>query len=199
LSLRLFAALLGPLFPGCAARTVVIQSLPDQAEVSFTSGGGNRVSLGKTPVTVASAEFPQVFSSGGTFEIQKDGFTPELIVLPQTAIESTVSLSVHLRETKAGDSCAHAAAVTLARGVAMAQQQIVGHRFLEAETTLNSLTVAYPNLSVIYDLLGNMYYLQRDVPRAIAAYRRSVELDPSNAYTQTLLNKLQTLSTSNKP
>jgi tetratricopeptide (TPR) repeat protein len=177
----------------CASRMVQVQSVPDQAEVSVLSDKGRTV-IGKTPLTINAEDQPQLFSTGGMIELRINGFFPEVLVLPGSELGKSTNLSVKLSELKAADSCSHATASALARGVAMAQQQILSKRYLEAETTLKNLVVSYPNLSVIHDLLGNLYYLQRDTGRSLQAYQRSYELEPGNTFTERMIRKLSSFS-----
>ena len=172
---------------------VQVQSIPDRAEISILSDQGRNV-VGKTPFTVKAEDHPQLFSSGGMIELRAEGFLPEVVVLPGSELGKTMTLSVRLGELRAAETCSHASATALARGVAMAQQQILSKRYMEAETTLKNLVVSYPNLSVVHDLLGNLYYLQRDTGKSLQAYQRSFELEPGNAFTERMIRKLSSFN-----
>lgn len=177
---------------GCATPTIQVQSSPDQADVSLVTDQG-RSPLGKTPMAVNADAQPALFSSGGLLEIRKDGFFPEIIIVPGSGMGKSTNVGVKLSELKAAETCSHTAASNLARGVAAAQQQILSKRFVEAEATLNALIGAYPNVSVLYDLIGNLHYLRRDTNRSLDAYRRSFELEPGNTYTERMIRKLSSI------
>jgi hypothetical protein len=195
--MRYILHLLGLLFAltSCASRMVQVQSIPDKAEISILSDQGRQV-IGKTPFTIKAEDHAQLFSSGGMVELRAEGFLPEVIVLPGSELGKAMNLSVRLNELRAAESCSHASATALARGVALAQQQILSKRYMEAETTLKNLVASYPNLSVVHDLLGNLYYLQRDTGRSLEAYRRSYELEPGNAFTERMIRKLSSFGSS---
>ena len=177
----------------CASKTLQVQSTPDQAEVSLVTDQG-RSPLGKTPMTVGADTQPVLFSNGGLLEVRKEGFFPEIVILPGSDLGKTTSVSIRLSELRAGETCSHTAASTLARGVATAQQLILSKRYAEAESTLKSLIVAYPNISVLYDLKGNMHYMQRETARSLEAYKRSFEIDPGNTYTERMIRKLSSMN-----
>lgn len=178
---------------GCASKSLVVQSTPDQAEVSIVTDAG-RTPIGKTPLTVGADTQSGLFSNGGLVEVRKDGFFPEIVILPGGDFGKATNVSIRLSELRAAESCSHSAASSLARGVAMAQQQILSKRYTEAESTLKAMLVAYPNVSVLYDLMGNMHYMQRDTARSLEAYKRSYEIEPGNTYTERMIRKLSSMN-----
>jgi Flp pilus assembly protein TadD len=63
-------------------------------------------------------------------------------------------------------------------------------KYEEAVTTLQVLIVAYPRVSVLFDLLGNAHYMQRNLDQALAAYRRSQDLQ-ANDETSRVIKRLE--------
>ena len=63
-----------------------------------------------------------------------------------------------------------------------------------AHMKIVSLMTDYPNISVLYDLMGNVRYLQRDYGRALEAYRQSLALSPQNSMTAEIVKRLENLT-----
>jgi lipoprotein NlpI len=55
---------------------------------------------------------------------------------------------------------------------------------------LDNLLAKSPRIATLYDLLGGIHYLRKDSTRALEAFKRSLDLDPSNAETSRLVEKL---------
>lgn len=58
--------------------------------------------------------------------------------------------------------------------------------------TLN--TTEYPRSSYAYDLLGEAYFQDKDNERAMASYKKALELNPSNEYALKGIQKIQALA-----
>jgi predicted Zn-dependent protease len=79
----------------------------------------------------------------------------------------------------------------LSSGVAEVQALIGGRNLDEAERKLNSLVARYSGIAVLYDLLGNIYYIRKDVGRALTAYKKSQQISPGSIETERMIKKLQ--------
>jgi predicted Zn-dependent protease len=91
-----------------------------------------------------------------------------------------------------------AALQKVARGIASAQMQISQRNYDRAETTLNSLLAEFPQISIFHDLLGNVYYLKKDLKRALTSYEEALRLDPENTETERLVRRLRTMMPSDR-
>ncbi len=49
----------------------------------------------------------------------------------------------------------------------------------------------YPEVSVPYDLLANIYYLSNNTSKALFFYEKAKGLSPSNSQREYLINKLK--------
>jgi predicted Zn-dependent protease len=81
----------------------------------------------------------------------------------------------------------------VARNVAQAIFFTQQKKFDQAETLLTNLINENPDISVLYDLIGNVHYLNQKTNLAVEAYSRSLELNPNSLETQRMFNKLNTI------
>jgi tetratricopeptide (TPR) repeat protein len=83
--------------------------------------------------------------------------------------------------------------------VAVAERRLnaLGYSLLEQKKYREAIEILkvnaefYPKSASVFDTLGEAYLLSGDRDQAIANYRRSLELDPSNANAASMLKKLQ--------
>jgi predicted negative regulator of RcsB-dependent stress response len=78
--------------------------------------------------------------------------------------------------------------------VAQVQSLIQRKELDQGLSTVNTLLSSYPNISTLYDLQGNIYYLRKDIDRALASYKRANAITP-NSETNRMISKLQELRT----
>ena len=81
----------------------------------------------------------------------------------------------------------------LAIGIAKANGLISKKRLDEAQIVLNGLIQEFDKVSVCHDLLGNIYYLKRDLKQAYFHYKKSLQLNPDKIETQQIVQKLKTI------
>lgn len=150
--------------------------------------------LGVTPYTISSQDQGDK-SSALQLTVSKDGFAGESIWLPPSATGRSGTLFVKLDQGKLPAACQNqeAALEKVGRGVAEIQYQIKQKNLEGAERMINQLTSEYQNVSVLFDLLGNVYYLRKDIDRALTAYRRSLAIAPNNSETGRMIKKLEEL------
>ena len=63
--------------------------------------------------------------------------------------------------------------------------------FEVAKVRVAGLIADFPYISVLYDLQGNIYYLQKNYGEAVAAYEKSLDLEPENMETAFIVKKLR--------
>ncbi len=186
----------GLLVQSCATggARVDVKTTPEGADVSILRpGGGVPLSLGKTPLVVSPDQFPDLGARLVTLQIRKDGFQVENVVLPDGATGGLAQMNFHLKESNVSTATGKAADVAqneLARGIAQVHRQVARKNFDDALRTLDSLLARSPRIATLYDLLGGIHYLRKDSTRALEAFKRSLDLDPSNAETSRLVEKL---------
>ena len=82
----------------------------------------------------------------------------------------------------------------LARNIAKANSLIHLKRYPEASSILQNVVNDFPHVSVGYDLLGNISYLQRDFKQAEQYYQKSIQISPDNVETQNVLERIKKIT-----
>jgi hypothetical protein len=179
------------LLNGCATSGVRLESQPDGADVQFVRLGAPPVVLGKTPLSIEASALRDA-DGGAHLMVTKDGFLPESILVPHTGLPASTRMNFALKQIVTSKQCEQAdeSLSDIARGVAETQSQTSKKNFSDAERTLQGLISRYPKVSVLYDLKGNLHYLQKDLTRALEAYQRSIEIRPGNFETLRMIEKL---------
>jgi len=172
-----------------------VKSTPEGAEVALVRpGGAGTLSLGKTPLLLNPEQIPDVGGKLMTLQLKKDGFQTENIILPEGSVGGLALLTFQMRESNvstATGKAGEAAQNELARGIAQIHRQVSRKNYDDAIRTLDSLLARHPRIATLYDLLGGIHYLRKDSGRALDAFKRSLDLDPSNAETSRLVEKLR--------
>lgn len=179
------------LLGGCASSGIRVESQPDAADVHFVRLGAPPIVLGKTPLSVDASSLRDA-EGGAHLMVTKEGFLPESILVPHTGVPASTRMNFALKQVVTPKQCEQAdeSLNEIARGVAETQSQTSKKNFADAERTLQGLISRYPKVSVLYDLKGNLHYLQKDLTRALEAYQRSIEIRPGNYETLRMIEKL---------
>lgn len=172
----------------CSTRsTINIRSLPQGATVSVIETDGTIKEIGKTPLDTNEQYV--------SLQVDKEGYEPYRIFLggiKTSGQEFTVKLASKAEDLKVGDiKNRHE---KLAKGIARAHSLITRKKFTEAEALLINLTNDYPHVSVGYDLLGNISYLQKDLRRAVGFYEKSLQINPENLETKQVVDRIKSMS-----
>lgn len=175
----------------CASSQLRIESQPEAADVLLTVQGQPPRKLGVTPYVLDEATLG-LRKASYQLSIQKTGFQSDTILIPASIVDRQSLLNVSLVQAAESESNPSAEGYqALASGIAQSQDYIKSKNYELAEKTLTSLLVKFPSVATIHELLGNTYYLRRDVDRALTAYKRAQELAPNNLDTQRMIQKLQ--------
>jgi tetratricopeptide (TPR) repeat protein len=179
-------------FCACTTPRLAVQSKPDGADVYAIRGNQAPVKLGATPLNLTKDSNADLFSDGAEIRVTKDGFASQSVLIPKSSLQTSVDLNLNLQETKLPASCSQADQIMndLAQGVARAQYQIFKKDYAEAKSTLNSLSTKYPGVAALDTLLGNIYYLDRDLSTALNYYQRAQRLQPENAETNRMVKRI---------
>lgn len=173
---------------GCTtSRNVRVRSVPEGATVTAMDSEGSGRVLGASPL--------ETNEQMQALLIEKDGYEPAHIFLGRAEKQNydfTVRLTKKAEDSKLTDS--RARQEKLAQAIARANNLIVNKRFSEAEGVLTGLTADYPFVSVIYDLLGNINYLQKDFRSALNYYERSLSINGENEETKQVIQRLRAMS-----
>lgn len=178
---------------GCATSSLRVNSTPDSADVVLIAKDHAPVKVGKTPIEIDSRNFPVLFQETLQVEVSKEGFSPLSAVVPRLPTGGVGRLNVNLQATALPQVCQNQAesANTLAKGIADAASLVSRKRLDEAGRLLEELSTKFGTVSVIHDLLGNVYYLQKNLERALESYRRSNRLNPNNIDTLRMIERIE--------
>lgn len=182
------------LFGGCAASSSLkISSSPEGANVSARGSDGATRLIGKTPLKIESTELSQ---SGGritSLVVTKEGYQEQQILLGRDRGKENYDINIRLQgqieDPKVLD--AKSRQEKLAKSMVQAHNLITGKRYDEARSLLMAVVQDYPHISVGYDLLGTLSYLQKDLKSALNYYERSLQINPENFETKQMVDRLK--------
>ena len=173
---------------GCSTDPVLsIKSNPEGASVSSLDSNGSEQDLGVTPISLKAGM--------QSLMVQKEGFEPMKILFAGDSsqnYEFNLKLVKKTEDPKLFDSKKNQE--KLARSIAKANNLIHSKKYSEARSILENIVSDFPYVSVSYDLLGNIYYLQRDFKQAEQFYQKSLQLSPENIETQNVLERLKKIT-----
>jgi tetratricopeptide (TPR) repeat protein len=172
---------------------VKITSSPEKAEVIVNTNDGETKSLGLTPLEVSGRDIYANSSRMSVVSINKEGFENQKIFIAQDSSQENYNINVKLKlkteDLKSQDIKLRQE--KLAKSIAVSSNLINSKKYNEAERILLTITQDYPFISVSYDLLGNIYYLRRDLKNALNFYERSFQINPENNETKSMIDKLK--------
>lgn len=170
-----------------SSSSIKLKSVPEGANVSAIESDGSSRLLGKTPL--------ETKESMQSLLIEKDGHESSRIFVGRLHSENyeySVKLAPKAEDPKVTDIKARHE--KLAKSIAKVNNLINNKRYSEADSLLVNLTNDYPYVSVGYDLLGNISYLQKDFRRAINYYQKSLDINPENVETKQVLDRLRSMT-----
>jgi hypothetical protein len=186
--LILLALLLG----GCASSQLTVESDPAGADVFVVTTGNVKQKLGQTPYTITPSQLPILFSSESQIQVSKEGFHSESFFLPPQATGTLGRIQAKLTADTVSQTCIDSSnALTDATdAVAQVQRLIYAKNYLAAEKALSTYIVKFGSVPVFHSLLGNVFYLQKNLSRALESYQRARTLQPQNQENQRMVQRL---------
>jgi len=150
---------------GCSTASLRVESSPDGADVIASTADKTPVKIGKTPLTIDASQVSELYREPLSILLEKKGYQPYGILIPRTTMKSQSRMFITLKSNEGSNEGQkfQDAANDLAFGVARALNLMTTRDLDEAESLLMQLASKYPNVSVIYDLLGNNYYIKKNV------------------------------------
>jgi tetratricopeptide (TPR) repeat protein len=184
------------LMGACSSKgKVKISSLPEGANVSVKHADGSFKSIGVTPIEVSQE---LVFSAGSTMstlQFEKEGFQDQSVFLGDIDVGANYDINLKLQklidDNKVSDL--KNKQERMAQQLVYAHNLIIAKKYPEAQAILKTVSKDFPHVSVSYDLLGNIAYLQKDLNGALNYYQRSLEINPDNDGARQMVNRLQTI------
>ena len=187
MNLYLFIIVLMFMTSCSTSSSIKLRSIPEGANVSAVESDGTARLLGQTPL--------ETKESMQSLLIEKDGHESSRIFVGRLHSENyeySVKLTPKVEDPKvAGIKSRYE---KLAKTLAMANNLLNNKRYSEANSILVNLTNDYPYVSVSYDLLGNISYLQKDFRKAIHYYQKSLDINPENVETKQVLDRLRSMT-----
>jgi tetratricopeptide (TPR) repeat protein len=188
----LCGGLLGLSGSACTTSRLEVHSEPEGADVIALPKGQTPIKLGVTPLTVNQDSHPELFSSELRLRVTKDGYSTESVLVPHSSLGSETRLDLDLPESKLPASCSQSEQIINDITQKLAQSQLLVFRknFVEAKQQLIELSNRYSNVAVIYTLLGNISYVEKNLTAALDYYKRAKALAPENAETNRMIEKI---------
>jgi tetratricopeptide (TPR) repeat protein len=180
---------------GCATSTLKVSSLPEGADVSIIAPDRAPVKIGKTPLEIESRNYPELFQDSVQVQVAKDGHSPLTVLVPRLPNGGTGRINLNLQQSELPKVCQNQSDSInlLAKGIADSASLVQRKKMDEAVRLLEDLSSKFGTVPVVHDLLGNVYYLQRNMDRALDSYRRSNKLNPNNIDTIRMIERIEQL------
>jgi hypothetical protein len=180
---------------GCSSPQLQVTSNPEGASIFAIDQNGHSTSLGKTPVTLDDKMAPELFREQMQIQVSKDGYSPQIALVPKLSLGGSGYLYFTLDETKLPPACqSQSDAVNeIARGIAESSALLQRKKFIEASNLLDNLTTKYTTIPTLYDLQGTAAYLQKNLGKALEFYKRSYQLAPNNPQTLRMISRIQAM------
>lgn len=176
---------------GCTTSTLRVESQPDGADVYVSINGQSSRKVGVTPLTIQEN---QINSGNDPFQLSiiKEGFLTENILAPATYFSRNSNVQVKLKESSNSKQTANDEVLQkVSSQVAYTQSQIRSKDYDGAERTILNILPQFPNVATFHELLGNVYYLKKDLQKAHSAYRKALDLNPSNTDTVRMIQRIE--------
>ncbi len=177
---------------GCASKQIYVESDPPGADVFVFTPGQAPKKVGQTPYSLTERDIPDR-SSPMQVQASKDGYQSASVIIPSAVSGHLGKVSFKLEAPTLPNQCLNQteALNKVARAVAEAQSLMKSKQYDLAEKIMSDLIVSYPGLSMVYDILGNIYYLKREFDKSLTAYKKSRSLSPENAKTQRMIQQIE--------
>lgn len=171
-----------------------IRSFPEGAAVLVRFDNGTSKSIGTTPLSIDQTE---LISNGsvGTLVLEKSGYgARELHFVPSPNHSTNLSVNLEkLNEGGTGTLSSTGSNEELAVKLVKATHLIGRKKLNEASAILQQLSMNFPHLAVVHDLMGNVAYLRHDLKGALSHYKKSLSINPSGAETREIVTKISSM------
>jgi tetratricopeptide (TPR) repeat protein len=177
---------------GCGTPMLKVQTTPDGAEVNLLRDDGAPTKLGTTPLSVTKDQTPELFKTNAEIRISKDGFETTSVLVPYGSFGVDTKVNLALTQAKLPSSCSNQDANLneVGQKIAEAQRLIYKKDYVESRHILQTLAQQFPTVAIVYSLLGNGYYLEKNYPEALAAYRKALAITPNDKSITHIIEKL---------
>ncbi len=180
---------------GCATSSLRVSSTPEGADVTLIAGDRAPISVGKTPLELDQKNQPELFQSALQMQFSKEGHAPVSVIVPRLPSGGVGRINANLQTSVLPKVCQNQSESinVLAKGIADSASYVQRKRLDDASKLLEELGEKFGTVPVIYDLLGNVYYLQKNLGKALDSYRKSNRLNPGNIETIRMIERIEQL------
>jgi tetratricopeptide (TPR) repeat protein len=166
---------------GCASGTVFVDTLPPGGEVYLKSKSNDQYEMvGTAPFQITAAEFREKYAVEGPFGIEGrlSGYMNQSVIVSELPTNSDLNVFLTLKsESEAMQSMKLNSTMDQ---IFESQRLVKVGRYDDALVQLNLLQQQNPNLSVIFEMQGGVFYIQKNYPKALDAYEKAARLNPNN-------------------
>lgn len=176
--ITLASALLLLLATGCASSSYVLSSNPAGVNVYYLDAKSQQKQLlGATPVEYKKSALPK--DEAFVLKFEKDGFFPQDVpIAPTDDMRTTVSVTMKSDPALAKQPNFELNQLVLR--LFKAQEMIYKKRYQAAIIEIDQLLRDKPDLVQAHVMKGTSYYLLNEMPSALQAWKKALEIDPGN-------------------
>ena len=180
----------------CTTTQLTVNSEPNGADVVIVSDDGREDKLGQTPLNLTPEMMERFPSNNWRMSINKAGFVKDQLFIETKMFRELGKISVKLTpeanwKEAYQDMNAYKYLNDVSSMSAEIQAATVKGDYGRAESIANSLVTRYPKLSVGWNLLGNIYYLQKRMDKAVESYQKSLSINPDDQVTKGILDRIR--------
>ncbi len=199
----IFSLILGLCFVGCSSR-LVISSEPSEARIfARAPGGSDRIELGKTPLEMKTYELQdkiKIPNNSGEYReisIEKEGFSPQKLMLPAARIGS-IETKLYAKLEPLPPPQPELAEKML-QHLFNAQQFAQSKSFDRAQAELDEALRLYPKFTRALSMRGTIFYLQQNYTESLKWYEKAIEVDPQYQEAVKMIARLNELLKGGRP
>lgn len=140
-------------------------------------GRENSRMLGQTPLSLPLASIEKEFKGSGPVYLifEKEGYRREKVMVTEL---SNIQLNLSVQMVEVHKIQDEREFNTVIASILECQQLIKDKRYDEALRRLGEIERVAPHLSVVYEMQGAIFYLQKKFGEALHAYRLAVKYNP---------------------
>lgn len=178
----------------CATHHVSLLSNPTKARIYSRGTNESKGKLiGETPISLSALDLNKDSSTSGpiVIEFEKDGYDTKSILLTEAAVAGMIiSADLSLSNSLADSQQLNWSVESLFE----AQRLIRVGRHEEALRVLNTVEKVAPQLAVLHELKGTLYYLKNQYQEARDAYAQVLRINPKNLDAISMMHILKGLT-----
>lgn len=180
----------------CSTGELVISTTPPQADIRARTGSGqNYESIGKSPLRISGKELSGRLGGDGPIqiEISREGFSQKEIIVSESPRNFDINFSIELKETSKDQDEGRSINQTVDNLFEVQRLVKVG-RLEDALEMIKLLQASQPSIAAVHEMQGGIFFIQKDIPKALDAYTKAVRLNPDNTEALNMKRYLENLT-----